>query len=186
MLPRKGAFTFRLASIRFSRGLAVLLVTMVVTSTERAWAWSDKISANEDSNTVCRLEPEAQCTQAVRIGLQAPGLDMHDASMPNMRLDQANLKGANLSGAIMQLANLRGANLAGANLERTHLHGVNLQGAVLRGANLRRANLLDANLRGADLSGADVTDAILIAATLDDALWIDGRICAKGSVGACR
>ncbi len=161
-----------------------LLFLLMVAWGAQAWAWSDKIK--EDSNTVCRLEPEAQCTQAVRIGLQAPGLDMHDASMPNMRLDKANLARANLSGSILQLANLRGANLSGANLERTHLHGVNLRGANLRDANLRGANLLDADLTGADLTGADVTGAIFIAATLNNAVWIDGRICAQGSVSDCR
>ena len=60
-------------------------------------AWTDKIELLKDVNTLCKLEPESQCTSAIRIGLQAPGVDMHQSSMASMRLDNANLQGANLS-----------------------------------------------------------------------------------------
>lgn len=158
---------------------------ILVFSAPVALAWRDSPDPGEDANAVCKLEPEAQCTQAIRIGLQAPGVDMNHASMANMRLDESNLKGANLEGAILQLANLRGANLEGANLSRTHLHAVNLRGANLRGASLRGANLLDADLTGADLTGADLVGTILIQAKFGNATWSDGRICAADSVGRC-
>jgi uncharacterized protein YjbI with pentapeptide repeats len=161
-------------------------VMMLAGLAPEARAWSDKITAKDDVNTVCKLEPEAQCAQAVRIGLQAPGVDMHDASMTTMRLDGANLERANLSGAILQLANLSKANLMGSNLERAHLHAVNLRGANLQLANLQRANFLDADLSGANLRGANVLGAIFVAARLDKAVWTDGRVCAEGSIGECR
>lgn len=150
-----------------------------------ALAWSQDTDKLQDSNTLCKLEPEAQCTQAIRIGLQAPGADLHDSSMAQMRLDGANLQGANLSGSIMQLVNLNEANLMLSNLERVHLHAANLQGANLMLANLRKANLLDADLTGANLRGANLEGAILIQAKFDGATWTDGRICAHGSVGEC-
>ena len=130
-----------------------------------AHAWTDKIELLKDVNTLCKLEPESQCTSAIRIGLQAPGVDMHQSSMASMRLDGANLQGANLSYSILQLASLKGANL------------------ML--ANLRKVSLLDADLRGANLRGANLTDALLLKARFDNAIWTDGRTCAVGSVGEC-
>jgi uncharacterized protein YjbI with pentapeptide repeats len=150
-----------------------------------AHAWTDKIELLKDVNTLCKLEPESQCTSAIRIGLQAPGVDMHQSSMASMRLDGANLQGANLSYSILQLASLKGANLMLANLEGAHLHAVNLRGANLMLANLRKVSLLDADLRGANLRGANLTDALLLKARFDNAIWTDGRTCAVGSVGEC-
>jgi len=149
------------------------------------FAWSDNIALLKDDNTLCKLEPESQCTQSVRIGLQAPGVDWHESSMAQIRLDGANLRGANLSRSILQLANLKGANLMLINLEGAHLHAANLQNANLMMANLAGASLLDADLRGANLRGANLSKAILIQARFDGATWTDGRVCAAGSVGEC-
>lgn len=170
--------TIRTGALCATATFALLILT------NGAMAWNDP-NELKDSNTLCKLEPEAQCTQAIRIGLQAPGADLHESSMAQMRLDKANLQGANLSGSIMQLVNLREANLMLSNLERVHLHAANLQGANLMLANLTKANLLDANLAGANLRGANLSGAILIQAKLDGATWTDGRVCAPGSVGEC-
>lgn len=159
-------------------------LTLTVAAVE-ASAWTNDLSKDASSPATCKLEPEAQCTQAVYIGLQAPGLDMNHASMPQIRLDGANLTRANLSYAIMQLANLAGANLMLGNLEGAHLHAANLQKANLMMANLQRVNLLDADLRGANLQGANLVGAILIKTKLGNATWTDGRICAADSVGEC-
>ena len=148
-------------------------------------AWTDDISTLKDLNTLCKIEPEAQCTSAVRIGLQAPGADMHNSSMTTMRLDNANLERANLSNAILQLSNLKGANLMLANLQGAHMHGVNLEKANLMMANLTKVNLMDANLSGANLRGANLSGAILLKTKLDNATWTDGRVCAVGSIGEC-
>ncbi|MCP4752449.1 MAG: hypothetical protein GY866_16275 [Proteobacteria bacterium] len=69
---------------------------------------------------------------------------------------------------------------AGCDLYKANLNGMDLAGANLRGANLafarfRRATLYKADLSGADLRGAD----------FEGALWIDGTICQKGSIGKC-
>lgn len=148
-------------------------------------AWTDDIESIKDVNTLCKLEPEAQCTSAVRIGIDAPGVDMHNASMTTMRLDNANLQRANLSHAILQLSNLKGANLMLANLTGAHMHGVNLVNANLSLANLSKANLMDANLSGANLRGANLSGTLLLKTKLDNATWTDGRVCAAGSIGEC-
>lgn len=159
---------------------ALLLSTFAISAS----AWTDK--PQEAANSApCKLEPEAQCTQAVMIGLQAPGIDMNHASMAQIRLDGANLQGANLSNAALDLANLKESNLMLSNLEGAHLHAANLQKTNLMLANLQKVNFLDADLRGANLKGANLAGAILIAAKLESATWTDGRICAAGSVGEC-
>ena len=149
-------------------------------------AWrSDIETSGPIENTTCKFEPQAQCSWAVKIGAEIPGVDMHEASMASMRLDNANLQGANLTRAILHLANLQNANLMLANLEHATLHAVNLQNANLMLANLKGANFLDADLSGANLRGANLEGAILIAAKLDGATWTDGRTCAAGSKGEC-
>ena len=150
-----------------------------------ATGWTDDVESLPNINTLCKPEPEAQCTQAVRIGLQAPGVDWRESSMAQIRLDDANLQGANLSRSIMHLSNLSGANLMLANLEGTHLHAANLRGTNLTMANLSGASLLDADLSGANLLGARLQKTILIQAKFDGATWPDGRVCAEGSIGEC-
>ena len=118
-------------------------------------AWTDDVASLKDINTICKLEPEAQCTSAIRIGLNAPGVDMHNSSMTTMRLDNANLQGADLSNSILQLTSLKGANLMFANLHGAHMHAVSLVKANLMMANLSKANLLDADLSHDD-TGASV------------------------------
>ncbi len=149
-------------------------------------AWTAKTDNMDDFNTLCKFEPEAQCTSAVRIGANAPGVNMKYSSMEKMRLDGAKLPRANFSYAIMQLINLNGADLMLANLEGAHLHAANLQKANLMLANMKKVNLVDADLSGANLQGANITGAILIQAKFDGATWTDGRTCAKGSIGECR
>jgi uncharacterized protein YjbI with pentapeptide repeats len=151
-----------------------------------AVAWTDKTENMEEFNSLCKLEPEAQCTSAVRIGVNAPSVNMKHSSMEKMRLDGAKLQRANFSYAIMQLINLKGADLMLANLEGAHLHAANLQKANLMLANMKKVNLVDADLSGANLQGANIMGAILIQAKFDGATWTDGRICAKGSIGECR
>ncbi len=172
-------------STQNATGFRLLFTVLVCLLSSSASGWSDNIATLEDTNTLCKLEPESQCTQAVRIGLQAPGADWHESSMAQMRLDGANLQGANLSRSILQLASLKDANLMMINLEGAHLHAANLRNTNLMLANLSNASLLDADLTGANLRGANLTKTILIQARFDGATWIDGRVCATGSVGEC-
>ena len=151
-----------------------------------AQAWTDDLDKLDDVNKVCKFEPGAQCSWAVRVGVEAPGVDLHEASLASIRLDRANLQRANLSHAIIQLGSLKEANLMLANLEGAHMHGVNLRGANLMLANLQKVNLLDADLSGANLRGANLTGAILMKVRFDNAIWTDGHTCAADSIGECK
>ena len=168
-----------------SRLTAMLFSIILFPLAQLTFAWTDDTDALPNINSLCKPEPEAQCTQAVRIGLQAPGVDWSESSMVQMRLDEANLQGANLSRSILHLSNLKGANLMLANLEGATLHAANLQKTNLTMANLTGANFLDADLSGANLLGANLQKAIFIQAKLSGATWSDGRVCAEGSVGEC-
>jgi uncharacterized protein YjbI with pentapeptide repeats len=107
--------------------------------------------------------------------------DLTGARMTNMRLSRADFSGARLDGA-----DLSYSEMAVARLRDASLNGAELTGASLRGADLAGADLSGANLSYVDLLGADLTGANLRAATLDNAIWTDGRICAPGSVGRCQ
>lgn len=164
--------------------IAVGVSALLLTSAATAWV-DDTDELAKFGNKLCKFEPEAQCSWAVHTGVQAAGVDMHNASMSSIRLDKANFQGANLSHATIQLANLSEINLMLANLEGAHMHAVNLSNANLMMANLKGVNLLDANLSGANLRGANLEGAILFQAKLDNATWTDGRTCAVGSIGKC-
>lgn len=152
----------------------------------QAMAWTENITETAYVNSICKLEPEAQCSWAILIDVTAPGVDMRESSLASARLDRSNFQRANFSRSIFQLANLKDTNLMLSNLEYAHLHGVNLQNANLMLANLTGASLFDADLSGANLRGANLLGAILIKAKFDNATWTDGRVCAEGSIGECR
>jgi hypothetical protein len=73
-----------------------------------------------------------------------------------------DLTNANLFGVDLQQAQLPSANLSGSDLTNVVLSGANLKGAYLRGTYLRGAGLSKADLTGADLTGADLGGAELI------------------------
>lgn len=167
------------------RVFPAFVLMLLIGITSQAIAWTDNITETAYVNTVCKLEPEAQCSWAILIDVKAPGIDMHESSMASARLDRAELSRSNFSRSIFQLASLKEANLMLSNLEYAHMHGVNLQNANLMLANLTGASLFDADLTGANLQGANLQGAILIKAKFDHATWVDGRICAEGSIGEC-
>lgn len=94
---------------------------------------------------------------------------------------KCDLSGAKLSNLFLEYADLSGANLSGADLSNAMLANANLSKA-----NLTNANLSNANLSYVVLTGADVTKANLNKAYLDQATWINGKMCKVGSIGVCK
>lgn len=103
---------------------------------------------------------------------------------------------ADLSWATLSESNLTRANLSRSDLSSVLANDVILVRARLAGANLSNADLPGADLRGADFTGARMRGVSLLGATLNKATtftranlsgatWIDGRECARGSVGRC-
>lgn len=116
-----------------------------------------------------------------RPGLHAPGADLLAAHMYSMDLTGSDLRGAHMHGADLAYATLSIADLQGADLSDARLTG-----AGLRNADLRSARLTDADLSYAVLQGARLAGAKLRGARLDHAIWVDGSVCAQGSIGYCR
>ena len=115
------------------------------------------------------------------VGLVANRANLLGADISNARMDNAQLSGANLDGVNLQYSSLNQSNLQQADLSHARMVGVTLRGSNLRDSKLVMADLSYANLSDANIEGADFTGAIL-----DNAIWIDQRLCIPGSVGVCR
>ncbi|MET0065660.1 MAG: pentapeptide repeat-containing protein [Candidatus Thiodiazotropha sp.] len=113
------------------------------------------------------------------------GVDAGSASLAGANLNSAVLRGARLSATDLSGARLDYADLSSANLSYARLQGASLLGVNLKRADLREADLSRADLRFADFTGSRVQGMLLKGAHLDDAIWVDGRKCAAGSVGVC-
>lgn len=104
--------------------------------------------------------------------------------------DVSDFSDEDYQNAIKGKKDLIGARLEKANLKGIDLSGADLRGAELEEADLRGANLTNANLKNSDLEGANLKDAVITGANfhgaeLEYAIWVDGRVCAEGSVGGC-
>jgi len=119
----------------------------------------------------------------------------------NCNKHRFNAQGANLTdliatNAILTSVNFAGSKMANANLGYSRLDDsdfayADLSGAIIKGASLKNvdfsnARLNDADLRFSDFSGARISGADLSGAKLENAVWIDGRKCARGSIGSCQ
>jgi len=111
----------------------------------------------------------------------APGKRLSSAEVMALLKTSRDLSGKNLSGI-----NLVGVNLSKCNLKGVDLSNADLERADLGESDLERANLAGANLKMANLRLSGMIGANLENAILDGAIWQDGRICAKGSLGMCR
>ncbi len=92
----------------------------------------------------------------------------------------ADLRYADFSDSVMKGATLREATAQSARFDRA-----DLSYAVLEKANLMNASLTGADLQRANLAGANISGARFGNAKLDDAIWVDGTVCAQGSLGKC-
>lgn len=109
----------------------------------------------------------------------------------NQNLEQSILKDARITNAKLLGAKFTGADMAYAEIIESDLSYTDLEGVRLIGANLTKTDLRYANLKNADLSYADLTHALLAGANMENVqlsntIWIDGRVCKKGSVGSCK
>lgn len=136
-------------------------------------------------NPSCKLEPEANCNWGALQGAKARGMDLREGSFLSANMDEGDFEGADFTFSGMQITSMKKANLKRANFTSAHMHAMKLQGANLEGATLDNTNLSSANLEGANLKGASIRNVLWMNARLSGATWIDGRVCAQGSIGVC-
>ncbi len=125
----------------------------------------------------------------------APGVNWRSCYLEAVSSESANMEGAILNSSIMrsaklsgtvfkqadmQYADLSGSDLSYAEFNSARMKGINLQNADLTNADLRNSDLTFANLKNSRLGGARMEGA-----RLEKAIWIDGTVCATGSVGKC-
>jgi hypothetical protein len=132
-----------------------------------------KKKARARGKVLRKASPEASET--------APGKRLSSVEVMALLRTSRDLSGKNLSGV-----NLVGVNLSKCNLKGVDLSNADLERADLGESDLERANLAGANLKMASLKLSGMIGANLENAILDGAIWQDGRICAKGSLGMCR
>ncbi|ROR35140.1 pentapeptide repeat-containing protein [Inmirania thermothiophila] len=162
---------------RLGLAVAVLLAGVIVALYAVAPVRSPQPSLRCDAPPA----PGVDWRDCVFDGVRLGAVDLARARLRSARLARADLAGARLTAADLSFAALGGARLAHADLRGARLVGADLAGADLAGADLEGADLAYANLTGARLAGAH-----LDGARLDKAVWVDRRICAVGSRGACR
>jgi len=80
--------------------------------------------------------------------------------------------------------------LLGANFSGSNMAYAEITESDLNYTNLERVRLIGANLKDADLSYADISNALFTGANMsntkfDNAIWIDGQVCKKNSIGSC-
>ncbi len=133
----------------------------------------------------------ADCTAVPAPGVnwrhcQFPGRQILNQDFSHANLNSINLQGAKLVGGIFDQADLSYANLSLTDLSLSRIQHAMLKGTDLRQADLSGVNFTASNLAYANLTGAIIDNASFRDVILDQAIWVDGRICANGSVGVCR
>lgn len=137
-------------------------------------------------NTRCELVPADSCQWGDLRNRDLDGKDLSDSNFKSANLSGASLRGAKLQSLNLQTANAAGANFSKADLSSASFFAANAEGANFAGARLAGVNFTRANLKGANFRDAEIdAKTWLLGARLEGATWIDGRLCAIGSVGAC-
>ncbi|MEW5757098.1 MAG: pentapeptide repeat-containing protein [Pseudomonadota bacterium] len=124
-------------------------------------------------------------SQAKLQNVDFSGTNLTYARVVNSDLSYSMLPGADLRYADFSGSVLKGATLREAQAQAARFDHADLSHAVLEKANLMNASLMGADLRQANLAAANLSGARLTDARLDDAIWVDGTVCAKGSLGKC-
>ena len=114
-----------------------------------------------------------------------PAVQLDSTKLAGLSARNAKLMGARFVGASLREADFAYADMTAADFTLADLGAARLVGANLRNAQLNHARLAHSDLRFADLTGASLAGAELSGARLANAIWIDGRVCARNSIGAC-
>lgn len=135
-------------------------------------------------------QPTADCQAPAAAGVNWENCVFNPTDLQGADLSNSNLRNSVLRASRLLNANLANSDLMYADLSGSDLSYANLHHAKLKGADLRRADLTSSDLRQADLSFSDLREANLGSADLQGALlgqaiWLDGSLCHRQSVGEC-
>jgi len=130
----------------------------------------------------CMLEPAAgvDWSNCLKPQQDLRNSILKNALLRNSQLVGSNLMNATLSGSDMAYSDLRFSNLSYSQMDNVVLLGANLKNADLSYADLSHSDLSYANLSNANLGGSKLDNV-----RFDHAIWVNGEICAKNSIGRC-
>ena len=136
------------------------------------------------------LIQKTDCSVKAGPNIDWSACNKNSLSLSSKNLQNSNLHSIHLNSAYLTKTNFTSANLSYSNLSNSNLSNSNLSNSRLVGANLNNANLSGANFSGADLSYADLRKAIItnvkvLNTRFDNAIWIDGTLCARQSIDRC-
>lgn len=144
---------------------------------------AEPVIKNDRKKTVRRIKRRHGVARAenAREAEVAPGEMLSIKQVLELLKSTRNFSGKNMSGLRLvgfdlTNCNFKGADLSNANLERADLEEANLELADLSGANMKMTDLRVTGLKGTHLERA----------ILDGAIWQDGVVCARGSIGICQ
>lgn len=108
-------------------------------------------------------------------------VDLSNSTIPESKLDGANLRGAIFEGANMQRATLSGAdlgkaNFSGAELQGATLHKIDARGSSFHGAYLQGAQFQKSDLRRAHFGISDLRSASFQNTRLEGAVFYRQRV----------
>jgi len=113
--------------------------------------------------------------------VKAGRMNLKNITATNAHLSQASFYNAKLASSNLSYSDLSYADFRFARLTNVRMVGVNLQRA-----SLSRAHLKNVDLSYADLRGVDITELTFEGVSLSKAIWVDGKVCAVGSVNSCQ
>jgi hypothetical protein len=125
--------------------------------------------------------PGVEWSNCFMQGVSLAGVNLEGAKMMNANFIGVDFNHSNMSRSELSYSSMIMVNAISADFESATLIGVNFRGADLSQANLRNADLSYANLLSTNITGADFTGA-----KLDNTRWVDGKICAAGSIARCK
>jgi uncharacterized protein YjbI with pentapeptide repeats len=170
-----------------SRNLTAQALSLITLIALISFAKTSYAEEHSKQKIACEFIPADSCQWQEAENKNLDGKDLSDSNYKAAHMHGSSFRKATLVQVNFQTADLSGANFADANLERTtffagNAAGANFSGANLKGVNFTRATLAKANLKGAQLDGM----TLFIHTNLDGATWVDGRVCAAGSMGECK
>lgn len=136
------------------------------------------------------LIQKTDCSVKAGPNIDWSACNKNSLSLSSKNLQNSNLHSIHLNSAYLAKTNFMGANLSYSNLSNSNLSNANLSNSRLVGANLNNTNLSGASLSGADLSYADLRKAVItnvkvLNTRFDNAIWVDGTLCARQSIDSC-
>ncbi len=159
--------------------IAIVLLLVSVVAYMSFQYMPDNVVSVSNCSTV--PGPDINWTHCQKIGLRLNNVDM----------SESELSSVSFTGAYFSNVNFSNTNLAYSELSLTNLKKVDFKNSNLIGAVLRKSNLSNVDFSGSDLQYIDLTGSILrktnfSKANLSNAIWVDGRKCAKNSIGSCK